>query len=217
MDSIALTEQKRIIGTGGRMRGFLKGADTGGVGKINRSQLKTASDILQDSINNRTADVIPLPKETEFQNMSMSPKDIEILSSRKLTEGHICQFMGVPPEKAFCTTGGNYKSSDNAQISFLTETLRPVLTQIEQEFSIKLIPFYLNDKYKLEFDISKLYTSDLTTESSYFKSMIECGAMTPNEIRQKKGLAPVEGGNELFISANVKPVKDQTNDGKTNT
>ncbi len=202
-------EQKKLFQTGGRTKGILA-SDNGlgsGFGGLNNEQKVDAVARMQSDIN-KGSDILNVPANSTFTPLTIKPTDMQLLESRKFSSVQICQFLGVPPEKAFASESGNYKSSDLAQISFLSETLRPILRQIEAEFTIKLIPSYLRSDYKLKFDISELYTSDLTTQSAYYKSLIENGLNTPNEIRKKMGIAPMDGGDKLFISANVKPINE---------
>lgn len=93
-----------------------------------------------------------------------------------------------------------------SQVSFLTDTLNPILRKIENEFHAKLVLPEMANDYKFEFDTSTIYTTDLTTEAAYMEKTINTGVMTINEWRRKKGLKPVDGGDQTLVSCNVAPI-----------
>jgi hypothetical protein len=55
---------------------------------------------------------------------------------------------------------------------------------------------------RTELDLYAVFRGDAVTRSTYFKNMMQIGAMTPNEIREKEGLAPYDGGDRFFIATN---------------
>ena len=118
----------------------------------------------------------------------------------------ICRFFGVHPDKVFAQQTTNYKASEMSQVSFLTDTLQPLLTQIELEFESKLIPRNLYGVYKMDFDIEPLMQTDLETQANYMTKTLAAGARTVNEWRKRLGNEPVEGGDEVLVSANLIPL-----------
>lgn len=56
-----------------------------------------------------------------------------------------------------------------SNVSFLTDTLQPILRQIETEFRAKLIANPVAHVYRIRFDRAALYQTDLTTQMAYYK------------------------------------------------
>ncbi|WP_353332784.1 phage portal protein [Bacteroides sedimenti] len=191
---------------GNRMKGFVTGGDiASGMGKYQDKQ----TDIVKERLKAELAageNIMRLPAGVDFRQLSITPADAQLLETRKFSVFEICRFYGVHPDKVFAEASSNYKASENSQVSFLTDTLQPVLAKIEAEFSAKLIPKNLIGKYRIKFDISALYQVDLDTKSKYYKQMQEIGAFTTNEIRQKENLPPVDGGDIAFVSCNIAPI-----------
>ena len=136
----------------------------------------------------------------------MSNSDAELLEVRKYSVLDVCRFFGVHPYMVFADQSTNYKASENSQINFLNQTLRPFLRQIEQEFTDKLLPRSRRQAERIRFDLSALFATDLRTRAEYVKSLVESGVMTPNEGRQFEGRAPLDGGDTLFVSCNIAPI-----------
>ena len=94
-------------------------------------------------------------------------------------------------------------------------TLIPMLRQIENEFEDKLIPRSMAKKYRVRFNLDNYYQSDITSKANYYQKMVQSGALTPNEVREQEGRAPIEGGDEVFISCNVAPITSAKIKGET--
>ena len=148
--------------------------------------------------------IFNLPGEMSFNQISLSPSDIQLLETKTFNVLDICRFFGVHPDKVFAMQTANYKASEMSQVAFLTDTLQPVLTQIENELQIKLIPRELAMDYKIDFDIEPLLQTDLLTQADYINKTIQSGLRTVNHWRKKFGQAPVDNGDQVLVSANLK-------------
>lgn len=213
--SIATAADEEILETftDNTVRGFVSGGGaTMGVGSLQDSQLETVGDKIGMELSSGKK-IISLPQGTDFKQLSINPKDAQILENREFSVYDICRFYGVHPDKVFTTAGGNYKASENSQINFLTDTLKPLIRKIEAEFNRKLLIGRERSEYKIEFDLSDISeNSDMSTRSSYYKTMLELGVLTPNEIRAKMHLDEVKDGDSRFVSANLKPINQVINE-----
>lgn len=193
--------------TGNKQKGFLTGGSVmDGMGKLQDSQVDVVKQRLEDELTRGDA-IMRLPGELKFQALSISPADAQILDNRKFSVFDVCRFFGVHPDKVFVEQTSNYKASENSQTSFMTDTLQPMLSQIETEFTVKLIARSLAGKQqKIQFDREYIYSLDPKTVASYYKDMFDVGGLTTNEIRVRQNMPPVEGGDVAFVTANVAPI-----------
>ena len=190
--------------TRGTLSGFVSGkGSTLGFGTIQDSQLQGVADSIEKQLASGKK-IFNLPGEMSFNQISLSPSDIQLLETKTFNVLDICRFFGVHPDKVFAQQTANYKASEMSQVSFLTDTLQPILTQIENELQIKLIPRELAMQYKIDFDIEPLLQTDLLTQADYINKTISSGVKTVNQWRKKFGQAPVEGGDKVLVSANLK-------------
>lgn len=137
-----------------------------------------------------------------------SSADLQLQAVREFAVRDICRFFGVPPTFVYSDGASNYKSTEMAYVDFYASTINPMLRSIEAELSRKLIPRSMWQVQRIRYDRSARMTADLDTQAKYFAQMLANGALTPNEIRAKLGLAPCDGGDMLQISANLKPIND---------
>lgn len=99
----------------------------------------------------------------------------------------------------------------------MTDTLDPLLVQIETELVRKLLAPYERDRYVFRFDRSGLATSDPEAAVSLCAKRIAAGIDTPNEARVSMGRPPVEGGDTVLMSANLKTISALVSEGSEET
>ena len=207
---IAITgdqETQNRFANGGNVRGIVSN-DTSvrGFGEYQDQQLaKMAQDL-----NVRFQDgerIVSLPGQLDFKQISLSSTDMQFLESRKFTVIEICRFFSVPPTFVYADTSNNYKTVEQADVDFLSHTLNPLLRNIEIELRRKLIPPELSHKYKFKFDRRELFACDLNDMMNYGTKLLQLGT-TVNEVRRMNNLTPVDGGDTVMVSANLRGINE---------
>lgn len=202
---LATRNTATTLSNGGRIRGIVSG-DNGGLPTMPGTTHKQTSDV-SDRIESQLAEgktIIPMPAEMKFQAISLSPADARVLESQQMSIREIARFFRVHPELLYEGTNNTYKSSEVPNVMFLTQTLAPLLVQIESELLIKLVPRTLWSRLRIHFDREAMYLTDLGTEAAYIKSTLEAGVYTVNDWRAKKGLPAINNGDAVLVSANLK-------------
>lgn len=192
---------------GTKIKGLIYGAKGGanGLDALDTNQTSPVADRIESQLNSGK-DIVAISEDLQFQQLSINPVDAQILETKRYCLLDICRFFGVNPDKAFAGQATNYKASEMGQINFLTDTLQPILAQIEAEFNSKLIADSVCGSYKISFDLEALYQTDLTTQAAYDKSMFEMGVYTTNHLRMRRGIAPIQGGDVAMVTCNVAPI-----------
>lgn len=150
----------------------------------------------------------------KFNSVTISPANSQLLESRQFDVGSICRYFGVSPIKCFDLNHANYNSSEAANLSFLTDTLSPIMQKIELEFERKLYP---DENIDVRFDTSALLRTDKSALSSYFREMIQNGIMSINECRKELDMLAIEGGDANVLQANMMALKNVVNNIPTNS
>ena len=196
--------------SGGNVRGLV-GNDTSvrGFGEYQDKELaKTAEDL--DSQFHHGKHIVSLPGQVDFKQLSLSSTDLQFLESRKFTVREICRFFGVPPSFVFDDTSNNYKSAEMANVAFLSNTLNPLLRNIESELQRKLFLPSQYGRKRIQFDRRGLYACDLDSRVKYQTATIAAGLYTVNEWRAEENKPAVEGGDKVLVSANLKGIDELT-------
>ncbi len=206
---IAVTGDRETLNrfaNGGNVRGIVSNdKTTTGFGEYQDKELeKTAKNI--DGRFQEGERIVSLPGQVDFKQISLSSTDMQFLESRKFTVRDICRFFGVHPSFVFDDTSNNYKSAEMANVAFLSNTLNPLLRNIENELLRKLIAPTLCCKRKFEFDRRGLYACDLDSKVKYQTNTIAAGIYTVNDWRKIENRPAVEGGDKVLVSANLRDI-----------
>lgn len=195
---------------GGILRGFVSGQGSGtiGFGAVQDEQLKDVATNIEEQLASGR-EIFSLPGEMKFNQISLSPSDMELLNTKEFNVIEVCRFFGVHPGKVFAHQSGNDKSNDTSQLSFLNDTLNPYLTQIENEFESKVLRPEDYGTLKFDFNIEPLLQTDLTTQAAYIEKTISTGVRTVNSWRKALGQEPVDGGEAPLVSANLLPLNSK--------
>ncbi len=132
----------------------------------------------------------------DAKTIGINPKDAQLLESRAFSVEEICRWFRVPPHMV----GHSEKSTswgsgiEQQMIGFLTFTLRPWLTRIEQAINKDLLSPVEQMRMYAEFSIEGLLRADSAGRSAYLSTMVNNGLMTRDEGRSKENLPP-KGGN----------------------
>lgn len=210
-------ETLKRFATGGRFKAIMKNAtSTKGWGLYQDEQLKKHGNDLQDAIN-KGDDILAVSGDVEVSPLSMSSADMQFLESRKFTIREIARFFNVPPSKLMDDSNSNYKSVEVSNIAFYTEALQPIVTEIEREFSAKLLNEYNFQDYKFCFDLSALYALDLESRAKWDRNRLENGLVSVNDLRRERDIEPVEKGDDVYLSVNFAPIGSPKLSGEIGT
>lgn len=164
--------------------------------------------ILNDYVQNSEAGQPWLIPAEQFDVKEVRPltlSDLAINDSVEIDKRTVAAILGVPP---FVLGVGEY--NQNAWNSFVQNTIRPIAIGIQQEMTRKLI---LSPRWYLKFNTLSLMDWDLNTISSVFGSLSDRAIVTGNEVRDRLGMSPKEGLDELRLLENYIPL-DKIGDQK---
>lgn len=165
-----------------------------------RDAFKTSFEQYSGALNAGKA--ILLEDGMDIQTVSLNPKDAQLLESRAFSVEEICRWFRVDPSMI---GHGNAVSNwgtglEQKMIGFLTFTLRPILTRIEQAINNELIPLEDRGTYYAEFSIDGLLRGDSVARATFFREMVNAGIMTRDEVRKLENLPPIGGNAEKLMT-----------------
>lgn len=170
-----------------------------------RTLIRSNFDTLVTSDDDR---LMVLEGGMKFDTISMSPQDIELLSSRKFQIGEICRWYGVPSVMVNDNNGTTVWGSGISQIveGFYKLTLRPLLEKIELSAQVHLLSASERSRMEFAFDFDALLRSDIKSRFEAYRVGIASGVLMPNEARKAENLTPAEGGDQLLIQGAMIPI-----------
>jgi len=141
--------------------------------------------------------VIPADALSVEQVKPLTLADLALADNVQLDKKAVAAIMGVP---AFLLGVGEYNKQE--WNSFVNTTIKSITMGIQQEMTKKLI---LSPNWYIRFNILSLLDWDIQTISSVFCALADRGFVTGNEVRDKMGMSPREGLNELKVLENYLP------------
>lgn len=152
--------------------------------------------------------VIPADTISIDQVKPLTLQDLAIESTVTLDKKTVASILGVPP---YLLGVGEFKQDE--WNNFINSTIRPICRELEQEMTRKLI---ISEKWYVMFNIASLYSYDLQTTANVYQGLMEHGVVTGNEVREKMGMEPKEGLDELLVLENYIPVSKSGDQKKLN-
>lgn len=209
-------ETKTRFKSGGKIAGILSNvAGLTGLANYDADELEKVAKKMAESLDKGNR-IITTPTDSKYTPFAFSSADLEFLATRKFEVRELCRFFSVPPTLVYDEGATNYRTGENANIDFFDHTIIPILTRIEQELTRKLIPSHLWGRERFAFDLDAMSRRATSAGLAYITGRINAGLDTPNEARIAAGMAPVEGGDVLLLSANLKDIKTFSDEYKEN-
>jgi len=206
-------EVLKRVSSGGRGKYVLGYEDGAAVfGAHQKDQMKGAARDISKELSEQ--DIVALPyKGLSISPVAMNSADLRLLETAQLSRQDIALFFHVPLFM-LGQQSSNYKTPDAAATSFVNECLAPHCAQIENEIWSKYCNDSECDKYAFDFDEDSRMKYDVEETTKRIESDLRTGLTTVNELRAKYGKAPVNGGDEIYLSANLKGLEALKKEGQ---
>jgi len=188
---------------------FSNGAKPSSILQTDRALSDTALQRLKTSFNNNygklknSNSTIVLEEGLTFKPISISPEQAQFLSSRQFSIEEVARIFNVPPHMLKDLSKSSFNNIEMQSQEFVTYTLMPYITRIEQEMNLKLFRSNELGKTFVEFNVNGLLRGDVKSRTEAYKTAITNGYMSINEVRQKENMNSIEGGDKHFMQMNM--------------
>jgi HK97 family phage portal protein len=192
---------------------FANGAMNSGFLKFPTPLNPDAKDVIRDEWQQKNAGidnahrVAILDAGLDFQSIGMPLKDAQFIEGMEYDKKAIATMFNVPVYKLNDMENSTLNNMEHMSIEFLSDSLDPVLTQYEEEFTYKLFSEKEQEKYYLEFELKKLMRTDSKTRTENYALMKQEGFLSINDVRRKENEPPIEGGDSYRVDLNHVDVK----------
>jgi len=144
----------------------------------------------------------------EWQEMGMSPKDMDWLQGRNNSAREIAMAFGVPAQMLGIPGDNTYKNMEEARASFYEETVIPLGKELLESLSNWLLPAYGLEGHELRLEEDNI--SALFPRRAAKWTMIKDAPLTTNEKRRELGYDDLESplADEYLVPSGVTPLDD---------
>ena len=151
----------------------------------------------------------PLLLEGDFdwREMGLSPKDMDFLQQRNMAAKDIALCFGVPSQLIGIPDSQTYSNVQEARLALYEETIMPLARRIQSDLNEWLSPTY-GDDIRIEYDFDAIPAMVERRRRIYenVTQAVREGIISRNEARERLGLEPITGGDDVYIAANLFPL-----------
>lgn len=142
-----------------------------------------------------------------WKQVGLSNEDSQFIELRQFQIEDICRIFRVPGVLINYTgdKSSTYASAEQFFISFITHTVRPWASRIEQSAARCLMTDKEKRKMFAEFNLNDFVRGDLESRYRAFQIGIQNGWLSPNDVRKLENMNPIEGegGDKYFMPLNI--------------
>lgn len=195
-DNAANAWNNSLLTNGARPGGALVTEDV-----LTDAQFKNVKDSLEEHKGSKNAGK-PLILEggLKWQEMSLSPKDMDFIASKKWSVLEICAAFRVPPEIVGYGEQKTYSNYAEARKALYEDAVIPMLDKIRDKLNNSLVPFYGDNLY-LDYNKDGIEALQENRDAVYKRATeaYKGELLTKNEAREEMGYGKIEGGDEFYI------------------
>ena len=147
--------------------------------------------------------------KAKYQQMSMTPAELDFMGSREFTMKQIAAVYGVPSEMINGIGDANRASGENVRKTFWLDTIVPLLGEISSSLNLNLVPDFGDIRtLRVRYDISNVpalqenYTDKVTNAKTLWSMGVPF-----NQLNKKLelGFDDIDGGDIGYIPSGVFP------------
>lgn len=148
--------------------------------------------------------VLAIPMGHKLEALGSDPEKMQMVEVLRFMVEEVARVYSLPPVFLQDLTHGTFSNTEQQDLHFVKHTLKRWVEQLEQELTLKL--FGRNSPRFVEFNLDGLMRGDFTTRMEGWATAIQNGIRSPNEVREKENLPPMDGGERLYIQGATIPL-----------
>lgn len=135
----------------------------------------------------------------KIEDIGVDPEKTQLLDSRRMFIEDLCRIWNIPSHMMNLPGTNTYSSVEATQIEFVTHTLRPYVSIIENTLSTLLQVYPNGQGAFIEFNMNSLLRGDAQSRFTAYSQGIQAGILTANDARVAEGLSKIDGGDVLRV------------------
>ena len=148
-----------------------------------------------------------LEGDFDWKEMGFSPKDMDFLELKNMSARDIALCFGVPSQLVGVPDSQTYNNVSEARLALYEDTIIPLLRRVESDLNEWLAPRFGED-ISIRYDIDSIPAMAERRKKTY-ENVVQAvreGIISRNEARERLGYEPIDGGDDVYIQANLFPL-----------
>lgn len=148
----------------------------------------------------------------KYKQVGISPISAQLLQTEIFSIQDIARIFNVPPHMLGEMSRATFSNVEHQTIQFTIFSLRPSVKRIETEIENKLFFEGETDELSVKFDLNGLMRGDTNSRSEWYRTSIQNGILSRNEVRQMEGYPRIEGLDDMLYPSNMAIVGHENQD-----
>jgi HK97 family phage portal protein len=198
---------------------FGNGANLGGVithpAKLTDDSMKRLKESWRRNYqgNDKSHGTAILEEGMKYDRIGIPPDQAQFLETRKFQILDIARIFRVPPHMLGELDAAASRANIEEQgISFVRDTIRPIVTMWEDELNKKLFMPSEQGRMYVRFNLDSLLRGDTASRFSSYAVARQWGWLSVNDIRDLENMNPIDGGDIYLQPLNMVNAAEQPND-----
>lgn len=198
----AQTAANKLFANGGKPTGILM------LDKVlDKEQRKAVKENFAEMAVGTTSRLHVLEANMKYEQINLSPEDMQLLTTRQYGVEECCRWFGVPPVLVGHSNVTAWGTGIDSLIEgFYKFTMRPALVNIEQAMRKRVMTARQRALFTVEFSFDGLLRASLKDRMEIYAKASQNGIKTRNECRQLENDPPLPGGDVLTAQSNLVPI-----------
>jgi HK97 family phage portal protein len=143
-----------------------------------------------------------LDQDMKLEKLSISNEEAQFLELRQYTRADIASLFRLPAHMVGELQKMSNSNTENMNLSFIVDTLRPYLSRIEAEITKKLLPREAGKLSLLQaqFDTTERLRGDYASQTAGAATGRQWGWLTANDVRRSMGLNEAGPALDVYIN-----------------
>lgn len=146
-----------------------------------------------------------LEEGMDITTIGIPPEEAQFLETRKFQVSEIARIYRVPPHMLADLERATFSNIEHQSIDFVVHTLRPWLVRLEQAMQRDLLTPQERGTYFIKHLVDALLRGDTKSRYEAYSVGIQNSILTPNEVREKEDMNPIDGADDLLVPLNMTP------------
>jgi len=148
----------------------------------------------------------------EMAQQNLNFEQLQMIQLKQFSVTDVARLYGVPSHMLNQSEPGMSKANVEQQaLEFSTNTLKPIIDNLEAELNSTLLSDRERLTVRCQFDLDSYTRVDFAARTTGYKNATGGTAwLTPNEVRAKENLPPIDGGDKLYITPGASSAQPDT-------
>lgn len=144
---------------------------------------------------------------TKYESIGLSPGEAQLIEGRVYQLGEAARLFCIPPHLLADLSNAHFTNMEQSGQEFVTYTLQPWLTRIEQRFNLQLLSRADQNKFFFKHNVNALMRGDSAARVNYYRGLFNMGSITSNQIMALEEMNTIgPEGDQRLVQLNMTPL-----------